>query len=374
MTAKKRVLFVDDEAPILAGLQDLLYRDRKRWDMVFALGGERALDELRARPVDVVVSDMRMPGIDGAALLNIVMVEAPGTARIVLSGHADRDAIVRALPSTHQFLSKPCDPNMLRAAIERCLDAMSKPRPDIRVLIGKLDKLPSPSSVYLELSKIVDDPATEIEDIERVVARDTALAAKVLQLANSAAFGLSRTITSIHQAVAYLGIELIRCLALTSFVLGDTTPSELAGFSLDGMQAKALRVATFARRIARNRADADIALAAGLLHDIGETVFAVGIPDAYARLHREAHAAEEPTLVAERRELGVTHAEAGAWLLGMWGLPPMLLELVARHHEPSLAPAPLHELVAVLHVADVLVGHVAAGEQTLDLASSTRSA
>ncbi|HMG23584.1 MAG TPA: response regulator, partial [Kofleriaceae bacterium] len=128
MNVKKRILFVDDEPAILAGLQNLLYKDRKRWDMVFALGGQLALDEIRKESFDIVVSDMRMPGVDGATLLNTVKDECPATVRIMLSGHADREAIVRALPALHQLLSKPCDAATLRGAIERSLDGANVDR------------------------------------------------------------------------------------------------------------------------------------------------------------------------------------------------------------------------------------------------------
>jgi DNA-binding NtrC family response regulator len=142
---KKRILFVDDEPAILAGLQNLLYKDRKRWEMVFALGGQLALDEIRKAPFDIVVSDMRMPGIDGAMLLNVIKDECPATVRIMLSGHADREAIVRALPALHQLLSKPCDANTLRGAIERSLDGVNVDRDaKIRKIVGGVDKLPTP--------------------------------------------------------------------------------------------------------------------------------------------------------------------------------------------------------------------------------------
>src|ERR1041384_141580 len=121
MPNRKRILFVDDESAILAGLQNLLYKDRKRWDLVFALGGDAALREIRAASFDVVISDMRMPGLDGAALLQVVKNECPATVRIIVSGHPDSDAVKRALPVVHQFLTKAGDIKALRAAIERCL-------------------------------------------------------------------------------------------------------------------------------------------------------------------------------------------------------------------------------------------------------------
>lgn len=351
---KKRILFVDDDARILNALDDLLYRDRKRWDMVFANSGEEGLAALRAKSFDVVVSDMRMPGMDGATLLGIVMTECPGAARIVLSGQAEREAIVRALPYTHQFLSKPCEASVLRRAIERCLEVVGRPRADVRAMISRLDRLPSPSRVFAELTTLAEDSSSSLVDVERVVATDSGLAAKILQLANSAAFGVSRRISSIRDAVAYLGIELIRCLALTSSILASATSSPIAGFSVDAANASALRVATLARRFAQP-ANADLVFAAGILHDIGELVLAMGLPG-YVELQRDARVAKEPLVTAEYRELGLTHAEVGACLLGMWGLPELLALTVAHHHEVRTAPAAAHEVVAPLHVADALVG------------------
>jgi HD-like signal output (HDOD) protein len=187
-------------------------------------------------------------------------------------------------------------------------------------------------------------------EIGRVVASDPALAAKILQLANSAAFGPPRVVTSIAQAVSYLGIELVRCLALTSSVFAHC--STATARQLEGMQTAALSSATLARKLVRERADADTVFTAALLRDVGEAVLVTGLAGAYAEIRREAEATGEPVFLAERRVLGATHADVGAWLLGLWGLPRSLAELVAHHHEPSLAPPELHLHLAVIHVAD----------------------
>src|SRR5262245_46191419 len=160
MTAKKRILFVDDEPAILAGLQNLLYKDRKRWDMVFALGGQIALDEIRKGSFDIVVSDMRMPGVDGATLLNTVKAECPATVRIMRAGHADREAMLRAMPALPHLLSKPCDAATLRGAIERSLDGANVDRDArIRQLVGGVDKLPTPPDIYFDLTRLMQTPS-----------------------------------------------------------------------------------------------------------------------------------------------------------------------------------------------------------------------
>jgi YesN/AraC family two-component response regulator len=121
LPARKRILFVDDEPAILAGLRNLFRREHLRWDMVFALGGEDALSEARKQPFDVVVSDQGMPGMDGTTLLSTINEEHPETALIMLSGYVDTASILCVLP-TLLVLTKPCDTPMLREAIERSID------------------------------------------------------------------------------------------------------------------------------------------------------------------------------------------------------------------------------------------------------------
>lgn len=367
LVARKRVLFVDDEPAILSALENLLYRDRPRWDMVFAVGADRALAEMRRHPFDVVVSDMRMPGLDGAALLDIVRAEFPATVRIILSGHAERESILRALPIMHQYLRKPCEPGLLRAAIARCLDIVRKPTGDVRALIGRLARLPAPRGVYFELERHAGNPACTIDDVARTIEGDPPVAAKVLQFANSAAFGATRGVTTIADAVAYLGTELVLHLVLMASLFDHAPQPPAIAALLDRLHDGTVRTATLVRKLIHDRKDAELAFAAALLHDLGEGVLAVGLPDSYLRLQAAARANHEPLVVAERRELGASHAEVGAYLLGMWGLPQHLVDLVAYHHEPRAAPPALHRVLAVLHVADALIGaHASAAEAMID--------
>ena len=113
-----RILFVDDEPLILEGLQNLLRRFRKKWKMSFAIGGDEAIEWLEKEAFDIVITDMRMPGLSGADLLKNVKTNHPGTARIMLSGYSEEETILDALPVAHQYMSKPCDPVILKRIIE----------------------------------------------------------------------------------------------------------------------------------------------------------------------------------------------------------------------------------------------------------------
>ena len=166
----KRILFVDDEVKLLDGLRRMLRATRKDWDVSFAGSGAEALALMDANPVDVVVTDMRMPGMDGAALLEQVSERHPAAIRIVLSGHFDVEAGLRAIPVAHQFLAKPCDPEILKAAIERA-SQLSFTAPDAATCraIGAIGALPSPSQTCILLTEAARDPNTSLDEVTRIV-------------------------------------------------------------------------------------------------------------------------------------------------------------------------------------------------------------
>ena len=341
---KKRILFVDDDPSILAGLQNLLYRERKRWEMVFAPGGSQALAELAKHSFDVVVSDMRMPGVDGAMVLDEVKQHSPSTARIMLSGHAEREAIVRALPALHQLLSKPCAPSTLLSAIERGLE-LSRELP-ISSLIGRVDNLPSPPSIYAELTHALEhgDPITPL------VARDPALAAKVLQLVNSAYFGAGQQIASLPHALSLLGLERLRYISTMAPVF-SVTEGPLPELTIGLLQRRAHACAMLAVELIPG----DEVYAAALLADIGRIPLVLGMPEPYAAVLRRAAACHEVLAVAENTLLGIDHADVGGCLLALWGLPASLVDLVRHHTAPDRAQSEQRMQAAAIHVADALV-------------------
>jgi DNA-binding NtrC family response regulator len=171
----KRILFVDDEVKILEGLRRMLRPMRNEWEMDFAPGGQAALDLMAASPFDVIVSDMRMPGLDGAALLEQVCARYPQVVRIVLSGHTDVAAALRVVPIAHQFLAKPCDTGMVRLAIDRAcqLQALLTDG-SVRSLVGGLGDLPALPRIYDALNKALADPDSSIAKIANIVEQDIA--------------------------------------------------------------------------------------------------------------------------------------------------------------------------------------------------------
>jgi HD-like signal output (HDOD) protein len=324
--------------------------------MVFSLGGDAALAEMKKGPFDVIVSDMRMPGMGGVALLERVKTEYPRVARIVLSGQADQNNILEVLPFAHQYLSKPCNVDDLRMAIDRICGLQSLLHDDVILrLIGGLDKLPSIPQVYWDLTKAIARPNVGLGDLAKIVQTDPAMSVKVLQLVNSAYFGLARTVSTVAEAVTFLGAELLRALTLSSRIFsGDAIPA-IAGFSMVRLQGDSLLRARLAKRFVVDPKRADEAFTAALILDIGTIVLAMATPAKLAEIIGLARESGRPRHRVEREQLGSTHAEIGAYLQSIWGLPIPMIEATAYHHTPSSIATAGGEVLGAIHVADALI-------------------
>ena len=207
----KRILLVDDDPQVFEGLQRMLAPQNGQWEMSFAPEGEAALLLMAATPFDVVVSDLRMPKMDGPALLKTVRERWPGVVRIVLSGKADMGDALRAVPVAHQCLLKPCDPMMLRSAIERATSLSELLNNKLLAgIVGSVQDLPVMPRAYLELRDTLANPNYSLKKIVHIVEQDVGISSKILQLVNSAFFGLPKDVSSIHMAVCYIGAEMLQ--------------------------------------------------------------------------------------------------------------------------------------------------------------------
>jgi HD-like signal output (HDOD) protein/CheY-like chemotaxis protein len=335
---KQRVLFVDDDEAILEGLRSVLRPQRREWDMVFALGGPAGLAQIETSKFDVVVSDMRMPVLDGAGLLARVRELQPHAVRLVLSGQSDPQTALKSVFTAHQFLAKPCDPEKLRNVVKRCGELNDLLAADeLKSLAGDLSMLPGAPTTYLAISKALSNPHSNIADVARIVEREPSLCAKVLQIVNSAFFGLPRAVSSISQAATLLGTLALRDLALAMETMAKLPRSRaISASSYAAFQLNALAVGLLGRRwFTADRRKADDAFVAGMLRDLGHLLLTT----------RERIDAEEAD----------HHAALSAYVLGLWGIPHAVLEAVAFHEDPERVDHHVLEVMDVVHLCDCVV-------------------
>ena len=359
------ILFVDDEPRILDGLRQSLRAKRKVWSMVFAESGALALEHLKQVSFDIIVSDMRMPVMDGAEFLSRAAVVQPQAARIVLSGQMDEASTTRAATVAHRFLAKPCDHEVLEATIESTLrleSLLNSAR--IRSCVSGMAKLPSLPKACVALNQTLKNDRTPVEAVVRIIESDMGMASKVLQLVNSSFFGLNRTIASITQAVSYLGLNTLRHLVFAESMFQEFRGTDLPSFERE--QSRLLLCARIARELLTDKAMRETAATVALLHDVGSLVLADRLADEHRDIRALAVGRGIPLYQAESECLGTTHAEIGAYLLGLWGLPHDVIEPVACHHAPWKTVESL-DVGASVRIADALATSLQSGEQEASL-------
>ena len=277
--------------------------------------------------------------------------------RILLSGYSDSAQIARLATLAHQSLTKPCAPQQLEGVVNRCLALQGLlDAPHLRAVVGRIRTVPAMPQVYSKLRAALADEATSARQVAELIAAEPAVTAKVLQMVNSAFFRLARRITRIDQAVAYLGFTAIRNLTLTAEVFSSWSQSGApAAFDFDRMQSHIQAVATAASALARGTGFADDAVLAGLLHDIGYWVLANECSDKLVEAVSVAVANKIPLHEAETQVIGASHAQIGAYLLGIWGLPYPVIEAVAHHHTPESIPQSELDALGAVTLAHALI-------------------
>ena len=352
----KRLLFVDDEAMVLSGLRRALHGMRQEWDMHFVEGAAEALQALDQAPYDAIVSDMRMPLMDGAELLEQVKLRHPDIIRMVLSGQSSRAAVLRSIAPAHQILSKPCDPQELVIRLSQAFamrDLLSNQ--SLKTVISRLRSIPSLPTLYEELMAALrsDDPS--LSQLARIISKDVGMAAKILQLANSAFIGAGGRVSSLVQALSLIGTETVRTLVLSVHVFSQFEGNSQVVASLPALWDHSVAVSSLAQRIANSegcsKAMVEESFTAGLLHDIGKVVLLAEMPREYSRIF-ETNSGVSTKL--ERERLGCTHAEVGAYLMSIWGLPFPLVQAVAFHHHPCESAEAKFSSLTSVHAADAI--------------------
>ncbi|MDR3588874.1 MAG: HDOD domain-containing protein [Negativicutes bacterium] len=348
----RRILFVDDERPILRSIERLF--SDVDCEFLTAESGEEGLRLLADQPVDVVVSDMRMPGMDGHQFLQKVKDLYPGTTRLILSGYADERIIFASLidGSSSLYLFKPWNGAEFKKKIEQIFAARQLyHNPAILTIINKLENLSLVTGLYDSVCRLIGQDAA-IDPIARVIETDPAVAASVLRIVNSAFFNVKTG--SVSQAITFLGLVVLKAVVL-SCSLSKSVNIKVPPFSVSRLTqhacaANLLMEKIYARVLKKPLPD-NLA-SAGLLHNLGLLLCLHYFPDQY----RQFMAGERQFVAArftefEKATLGVTHTELGGYLLNWWGIPYGIVECALFHHDPLHDAVIDQEATCAVHLA-----------------------
>ena len=328
------------------------------WDIDVAEGGAKALERLSGKKYDVVVSDMRMPNMNGIQLMNEVRRLHPETSRIIISGLGDQEEIARSLETTHQFLSKPVRSKDLVATLSRIgkLDTLLLDE-KLKALAGRLSSLPSFPSIYLQITKELSTEEPSIEAIADLTLQDPALTAKMLQVANSAAFGLPDKVSNPFDAVQFLGLNAVRSIALSAHVFRNFEQLELKTFSANQVWTESLLCARITRQIMRlKRVDENAtedACTAAMLRNVGKLMLAKNLPEEFEKMMALVVQENISQAEAGKTIFGASHTSVAAYLFSLWGLASPMVEAVALHQKPGESETRSFSPLTAVHVAHV---------------------
>jgi HD-like signal output (HDOD) protein len=340
---KHSILFVDDEQNVLNGLRRSLRGMRKEWDMTFLDNGEKALQLLHTHPFDVVVSDMRMPGMDGAQLLNEVRRLQPQAVRIILSGYSTTEAVLKTVGPAHQYIAKPCDADTIVCAVNRTMHLRRFLQNDnIVELITGIEGLSSPPRNFIGLVNLLESPQSSLADIADCISEDLAMTTQTLKLVNSAYFSLPERVDNLGHAVSLLGTETIMELALVVGFFKSFSGTPEVAEKLEILSHRSLNIGRIARVIAieGNLSASEVTRAsfAGVLTHVGTLVLLSNWPERSSQISELIKLGDMNLINAERQVYGAAHPEVGAYLLGLWGFSDSITEVVAYHHTPGDLP------------------------------------
>lgn len=355
---KGKVLFVDDEPNVLAGIRRLMHPHRNAWEARYANGPIEAIEAMKEERFDVIVSDIRMPGMDGVKLLGYVMDNYPATARIALTGETDQVEVLKTVTAVHQLLTKPCDIDLLIGIINGLRPNAWSHNPKIEALLAGMSSIPSLPSVYAELNEELSRETCSAQTIGAIVAKDVGLSTKVLHLVNSALFSLPRKVGNPTQAAMLLGTELTRALVATAGVFDQYHSKIPPILDLQRLVDHCLLAQGIARAVAQaedlSKEASDKVAVAALLHDVGKLVLAANLPERWSQVKTVANQRKCPISKVEAQVFGGDHGQMGGYLLALWGFDSTICRAVGHHCNPRSADPAVALEVAIVHFADAI--------------------
>ncbi|MHC5061037.1 MAG: response regulator [Planctomycetota bacterium] len=359
MDEKKRILFIDDDRSVLDGLRRMMHKMRDEWKMEYVTTAGDALKVMRSTHYDIVVSDLRMPSMDGVEFFEKVKKKYPDVLRFMLSGYLQQPLQGRAAKCVHQFIPKPCDAEQLKKMIARSFALRDRLRSEeASEIVSNLHSLPVMPKAYQDVISVLSDPQCSPRNVGKMIGQDIGMSAKILQVVNATFRSRAGRIVDPVHAVVWLGLKTIEALILTDGVFLKLTEKQVKDFHAIALQEHCARVGLLAKAICRTMNmsddDLDVAAMAGILHDAGKIILIAKFPEKYAEAIRVSRDRRIPLYDAELELLNVTHAQLGGCLLELWGIPNPIIEAAAFHHDPGLCISDEFSIISAVYIADAI--------------------
>ena len=356
-----KILIVDNQPKVYQGLKRVLWTQKPDWDLFYAENGQKALELIDEQKFDVIVSDIKMPVMNGSELLNHIYTKQPDIIRIVLSGKCDQDSAFKLVSTTHLFLAKPCDPKTFINFIERAMkNKLILNNPIIIKIINSIQSIPSMPDTYLKLTSVLQKDNANINTIVEIISNDVALAAKILQMVNSAFFSLNWHVTNLSQAINVLGIDTLKMLVLSYGLLQKFEVKKVGKLSIDALWKENTKVAFLAKELAMKSNESnqivEEVFVSSLLLKIGILLLAKNYNLKFEQAIKIATETSTFLTDAEKRIYACSHAEIGAYLLSIWGLPGEIVDAVAFHMYPQYDEFRSSNVLLYAHYASSYVG------------------
>jgi len=359
-----RIVFVDDDNQVLEGLRRMLFGRRDVWKMRFFSEPQAALAGLAEEPAELVISDLQMPAMDGAAFLEQVHCRFPEAIRYVLTGVLDHPLLGRTMRCAHQVIAKPCRPHLLCEVIERA-ETIVKRLEELKkvALFSGLDGLPVMPESHQKVLDMLGSPTASPRRLGQLVSEDVGMSARIVQLANSSYFGRPGRIHDPIQAVLFLGVKTVEAMVLTEGIFARLDPKLVHAFGVSALQAHCMRVSMLARKICTDLQfpveQTEAASTAGILHDAGKIVLISEMTEVFECALKRSRWEGRSLYDLERELVGISHAELVGAMLQLWAMPAEIIEATACHHRPSEAVTVLGRsrcptLADVIYLADLI--------------------
>lgn len=358
------IAFVDDEEPILRALRRLFYGSE--YDCLFFSSPDALLNHLESSSIDILITDIRMPEMDGLELMRRVKKIKPNVICVALSGYTDNRQILAALDSglARLYVYKPWDNDELKRIVDGLRNIIRNlNQSSLMETINGLGSLPTFPSIYQNVVKLIESESSASE-IAAVIETDPAIASKLLRIANTAYYG-SHT-GSVHQAIMMLGMTNVRQIILTNALFES---AESVPYGRELWQHAALTnkgVAYLYHLMFQKQLPSHVGVV-GLMHTIGLLLIATTQTSQYKALIEaceNGRTLNNPFFVEtlEKKIFGSYHTEVGSYLLNWWALPVDIIEATYHYRNPNLSEICNLPIVGIVH----LVSHVVIKKMNLN--------